>query len=94
MGKIVVICCWPEADTDISPYATGFQTQQPPTPTTPIRENEIRLATIDQGAGCACTDIRFIKPLSVSVSIIDDKVIKHQERFGALFTYTIIHKGY
>ena len=48
--------------------------------TTPIRENEIRLTTTDLGAKCTHTNIHFIKHHPFSVSIIDDTVIKHQER--------------
>lgn len=73
--------CRPEADTDISPIPRhGIFETTTTSRTTPIRENEIRLATTDLGAKCTYTNIQFIKHHPFSVSIIDDTVIIHQER--------------
>ena len=52
-----------------------------------IQENEIRRATTAQGAECTSPDIQCIERRPVPVSIINNRVIRYEER---LVSYTYI----
>ena len=79
--------CQPEASTDISPSATEFHNNNNINIINTIQENEIRRATTAQGAECTSPDIQCIERRPVPVSIINNRVIRYEER---LVSYTYI----